>query len=322
MSALSSADANKQPTISPFQTKLNAFIGRHTKKTFDWDAFPNGRGYPELDRGQMRYIGAGGSPKANDPTTLKPGAFTLSLVTQPVGKYAPSHAHEVVEHFLVLQGVLTVGWVYGDEVIEAKLGPGDLVLNKLGRPHGFRNDGPEQVLMSISVGSGTPLDPVYVFHPEGKDPAQARAFGATEGKTVQLNEVDGDWRHQEYAAYLMRRRDRTPIWSDAGFCRMVYVGDGAATPERYRADLIHLPRGVAVKEYLRESEDVYLVLKGFVTVGWKQGNEIVEERLGPKDVIYNPAGQLHYFRNDGLEDAEFLMVVGTPDPENVEFKRA
>jgi hypothetical protein len=31
--------------------------------------------------------------------------------------------HEVVEHFLVLKGVLTVGWAWGDEVIEARLGP-------------------------------------------------------------------------------------------------------------------------------------------------------------------------------------------------------
>ena len=48
-----------------------------------------------LARAQMRYIGAGGSPKADDPSTLKPGQFTLSLVYQPVGKYAACHSHEV-----------------------------------------------------------------------------------------------------------------------------------------------------------------------------------------------------------------------------------
>ena len=57
-----------------------AFIRRHTDKSFDWDAFPGSRGFPELERAQMRYIGAGGSPKADDPSTLKPGQFTLSLV--------------------------------------------------------------------------------------------------------------------------------------------------------------------------------------------------------------------------------------------------
>src|SRR5262252_5056433 len=93
-------------------------IGRHTDKSFDWDAFPSSVGFPDLARAQMRYIGAGGSPKVDDPNTLKPGAFTLSLVHQPVGKYAACHSHEGVEHFLVLQGVLTVGWGRGDEVTE------------------------------------------------------------------------------------------------------------------------------------------------------------------------------------------------------------
>src|SRR5262252_11150986 len=85
--------------------EMRAHIGRHTDKSFDWDAFPGSRGFPELERAQMRYIGAGGSPKADDPNTLKPGQFTLSLVHQPAGKFAACHSHEVVEHFLVLQGV-------------------------------------------------------------------------------------------------------------------------------------------------------------------------------------------------------------------------
>jgi mannose-6-phosphate isomerase-like protein (cupin superfamily) len=149
-------------------------IGRHTDKSFDWDA-SGSLGFPDLARAQMRYIGAGGSPKVDDPNTLKPGAFTLSLVHQPVGKYAACHSHEVVEHFLVLDGVLTVGWAFGEEVIEARLGPWDMVLNQSGRPHGFRNDGVEPVLMSISVGSGSPKPPVYACHPRDGDPERARA---------------------------------------------------------------------------------------------------------------------------------------------------
>src|SRR5271166_3463035 len=112
----------------PFDLKsqMRALVGRHTDKSFDWDAFPGSRGFSELERAQMRYIGAGGSPKVDDPSTLEPSQFTLSLVHQPVGKYAACHSHEVVEHFLVLEG---------------RLGPKDMVLNQLGRPHGFRNAG-------------------------------------------------------------------------------------------------------------------------------------------------------------------------------------
>ena len=87
------------------RAELDACTGWHTRKTFDWEAFPASQGFPELARCQMRYVGAGGSPKADDPTTLRPGRFTLSLVHQPVGKYGASHAHEVEEAFLVLEGV-------------------------------------------------------------------------------------------------------------------------------------------------------------------------------------------------------------------------
>ena len=93
--------------------EMRSFIGCYTDKRFDWDAFPGSRGFPDLERAQMRYIGAGGSPKADDPDTLQPGRFTLSLVHQPVGKFAACHSHEVVEHFLVLRGVLTIGWGVG-----------------------------------------------------------------------------------------------------------------------------------------------------------------------------------------------------------------
>src|ERR1700745_1243131 len=55
------------------KSEMRSFIGHHTDKSFDWDAFPGSRGFPDLERAQMRYIGAGGSPKADAPRTLKTG---------------------------------------------------------------------------------------------------------------------------------------------------------------------------------------------------------------------------------------------------------
>ena len=46
----------------------------------------------------------------------------------------------------------------------------------------------------------------------------------------------------------------------------------------------------------------------------------MEQRLGPRDLILNPPGQVHYFRNDGVGDAQFMLVVGTPKPEDVKFQ--
>ena len=308
---------------SPFDLgrEMRGFIGRHTDKHFDWDAFPGSSGFPELARAQMRYIGAGGSPKADDPNTLKPGEFTLSLVHQPVGKYAACHSHEVVEHFLVLEGVLTVGWAWGDQVIEARLGPKDMVLNQTGRPHGFRNDGVEPVLMSISVGSGMPKPPVYVCHPRDSDPAVARHFGAGPGKTHDFDPHSSDPRQREFARYIVRHAERRPVW-DAGFARLTYIGEGGAPPGQHRMDMVHLPKGVSVCGYTRPVEDVYFVLEGCLTVGWEEPGHANEERLGAKDAIFNPAGRVHYFRNDGIADAVFMLLVGTAQPEDVRFRAA
>jgi mannose-6-phosphate isomerase-like protein (cupin superfamily) len=302
-------------------SEMRTFIGRHADKSFDWDAFPESRGFPELERAQMRYIGAGGSPKADDPSALQPGQFTLSLVHQPVGKYAACHSHEVVEHFLVLQGVLTVGWAWGDEVIEARLGPKDMVLNQVSRPHGFRNDGVEPVLMSISVGSGMPKPPVYVCHPRDSDPSVARRFGATAGKTHAFDPDSDDPRQQEFARHIVRHAERRPVW-DAGFARMVYIGEGGAPPGQYRMDRICLPKGVGIRGYARPVEDAYFVLEGRITVGWEEAGRTIEQRLDPKDVIFNPGGRVHYFRNDGVADAEFMLLAGTAQAEDVRFQAA
>src|ERR1700730_4199586 len=301
------------------KSEMRAFIGRHTEKSFDWDAFPGSSGFPNLARAQMRYIGAGGSPKADDPSTLKPGQFTLSLVHQPVGKYAACHSHEVVEHFLVVAGVLTVGWAWGDEVIEVQLGPKDMVLNQLGRPHGFRNDGVEPVLMSISVGSDMAKPPVYVCHPRDSDPEVARHFGASRGETRAFDPGSADPRQREFARHIVRHAEQRPIWQ-AGFARTVYIGEGGAPPGRYRMDRVHLPRGAGIRGYARPVEDAFFVLEGCITIGWEERGGAVEQRLGPKDAIFNPADQVHYFRNDGLADAEFMMLVGTPQAEDVNFR--
>jgi hypothetical protein len=48
----------------------------------------------------------------------------------------------------------------------------------------------------------------------------------------------------------------------------------------------------------------------------------VEERLGPKDLIFNPPARVQYFRNDGIADAEFVLLAGTARAEDVRFQAA
>jgi quercetin dioxygenase-like cupin family protein len=305
-----------------FAARMAACVGRHADKVWDWDAFPASRGYPELARAQIRYIGAGGSPKIEDPATLRPEHFTVSMVHQPVGKYGASHAHEVEEAFLVLEGVLTVGWEWDGEVILARVGPKDMVLQARNIPHGFRNDGVEPVLVSIMLGKARPNPPQYVTHPKTHGSELSAAFGAQPGKIHALSWESADPRHKLFARHVVRFSQQRQQWHEAGFAKLVYIGEGGAPPGSYRKDLVMLPRGKGVRAYERDVEDAYLVLEGCVTVGWEENGQTIEQRLGPRDLILNPAGQPHYFRNEGVSDAQFMMIVGTPQPEDIRFRAA
>jgi len=155
-------------------------------------------------------------------------------------------------------------------------------------------------------------------HPKDKPLELARAFGAT--KVHPFRPDSSDPRQREFAQHVVRYRDRKPIWDPAGFARLVYIGEDAAPPQRYRMDMIHLPRGAGIRAYARDVEDTYFVLDGVLTVGWEENGKVVEQRLGARDLIFNPAGRKHYFRNDGPTDVQFTMVVGTPEPETEKFQ--
>ncbi len=309
-------------SMEVLQQEMSNSVGRHADKIFDWDAFPASRGYPELARAQIRYIGAGGSPKTDDPTTLRPQHFTLSMVHQPVGKYGASHFHECEEAFLVLDGVLSVGWEWDGEVIKSRLGPKDMILHAAERPHGFTNEGVEPVTIAIMVASGHPRPPQYTFHPRSHSAQLSAAYGAEPGKTYPLSWSSDDPRHQLMAQHVVQYSQVRPQFNSAGFARLVYIGEGGAPATHFRKDLIDAPRGVGVQAYERDVEEAYLVLEGCLTVGWEEGGRVVESRLGPRDMILNPPGRLHYFRNDGVGNAQFMMIVGTAQPENVTFKPA
>ncbi len=311
-----------RPLPTALEAELRRHVVRHVDKTFDWDAFPSNRGFPELERAQMRYIGAGGSPKVGEPGTLPPEHFTLSLIYKHVGKYAACHAHEIEESFLVIDGVLTVGWERDGDVVEVRLGPNDMILNARDIGHGFRNDGIEPVLMSISVDVGKPLPPRYLYHPKNTDPARARSFGATPGRTLRHDPAGEHPLQRMLASKVIRYSEQPTVWDAAGFTRKVYVGPGGITSDTCRKEMLGVPAGVSVKPYVRDIEDALLVLEGSLTVGWEQDGQRVEAELGPRDLVLNPAGRRHWFRNNSVGPCRAWVVIGTAEPETVRFEPA
>ncbi len=313
---------NIQTTASTLAEELKAHTGRFTDKAFDWNAFPSNAGFAELERAQMRYIGAGGSPKVGDTSTLKPDHFTLSLIYKEPGKYAACHSHEIEESFLIIDGTLVVGWEKDGEVVEINLGPKDMILNAREIGHGFRVDGVEPVLMSISVDVGKPLPPVYHYHPKEHAPELARSFGAEPGKTMPFDRTGAHPLQQLMAKYVVRHHEQPTIWEDAGFTRKVYVGEGGIENDTCRKEMWGVPSRVGVKPFARPVEDALMVLDGSLTVGWEENGEVVEVELGPRDLVKTPAGRRHWFRNTSAAPATVWTVIGQAGDDGVQYEAA
>ena len=121
----------------------------------DWDAFADSQ-VEGRRRGQFRMIGGGGSGK-DDPNALPAGGFTLSMMILPPGQGSSAHTHEIEEAFFVLKGELTVFFEEPNGRRAANtIGPYEVASCPAGVPHGFQNDGDEDVLMQIMIGSGKP----------------------------------------------------------------------------------------------------------------------------------------------------------------------
>jgi mannose-6-phosphate isomerase-like protein (cupin superfamily) len=132
------------------------YVGRFRDKTPDWAAFEDAKieGY---HRAQHRFIGAGASGKHNDPGTIPPRAFTLSIIHLPPNQGNAAHTHEVEECFFVLQGYLTV--FIEDETgnrVSRKLGPWECIACPPGVIHGFQNESLEPVWFQVMLGCGQP----------------------------------------------------------------------------------------------------------------------------------------------------------------------
>ncbi|HZU17116.1 MAG TPA: cupin domain-containing protein [Candidatus Dormibacteraeota bacterium] len=293
--------------------RLEAHVGRYLQKVWDWDAFPASRGYPELARAQMRYVGSGGSPKAGDATTLTPQHFTCSLLYQEPGRYAAVHTHEIEEVFFVLEGRLTVSWDFDDELVDVVLGPGDALWNPPERAHGFRNDGPSPMTAQFMVGHPKPMLPAYKSHPSRG--GAAPEFGQPLPST-------SDPRVAEIRRHLIRASDVETRWLDLGggsrLAHQPYVWPpaegGVVTPARFSLEMLYLPPGACSPLYRHPHETAFMVWEGVLTVDFEEAGARASTRLAARDLVMAPAGQRFRLRNEGAAPMRAAVIMGTPTP--------
>jgi mannose-6-phosphate isomerase-like protein (cupin superfamily) len=292
---------------------LERSIGRHIEKNWDWDAFPASRGYPELARAQMRYIGSGGSPKTNDTTTLAPQHFTTSLLFQDPQRYAAVHTHEIEEIFLLHSGRMVVSWDYAGELVDIALGPGDALVNPAGRAHGFRNDGPTPLVAQFMVGHPKPMLPKYTSHPStgGTAPEFGRPLPAAD-----------DPRVREAHRYVVRAGQAATHWHtlDNGslLATQPYVlpieQGGVVASIRFSLEFLHLPERSESLTYVFDHEVAFMVWRGQLEVEYVDGAATAGALLGERDLALVEPGQRFRLRNAGGGTLTAAATLGTATP--------
>lgn len=294
--------------VTDLAALLRAQTSRYLDKRWDWHAFPANDGYPELERAQMRFIGSGGSPKA-DPDSLPAGAFSCSFIAQEPGRKASTHHHQIEELFYVHRGRLTMTWQFGDETVDFVCDAGDAVLNPPGRAHGFRNDGPDDCLMQIMVATAAPMLPTYTDHPK-QHPVSPLRPAADSARARYLAQVE---------PYVARAARTEPLVAEvAGGTHTVRPlimqpeHGGLVTPPHFTFAQNELTRGAATPAYRLAAEEALMVVDGVLDVELIEGDRSARERLGPRDLVLIPAGCEHRLSNSDAGPVRFLAIVGDP----------
>jgi mannose-6-phosphate isomerase-like protein (cupin superfamily) len=294
---------------------LGASIGRHIEKIWDWDAFPASRGYPELARAQMRYIGSGGSPKTNDETTLAPRHFTTSLLYQDPDRYAAVHTHEIEEIFLVHEGRMVVSWDYDGEFVDIALGPGDALVNPAERAHGFRNDGPTPLVAQFMVGHPKPMLPNYKSHPSKggvapeyrqplPDPADPRVVHAN-GYVVRGNRAPVRWHELSNGSRLAAQPYVLP------------PEQGGVVPSiRFSLEFLYLPERAESLTYAFDHEVAFMVWEGQLDIEILDGDDRGRALLGKRDLVLVEPGSRFRLRNGGGTTAKVAATLGSATPSH------
>jgi quercetin dioxygenase-like cupin family protein len=137
-------------------------VARFDTRREDWSVFACETELdPKYARSQRRYIGASGSVDHDDPNSIQPTAFTMSIQTIPAGNRIPVHCHETEETFFVLDGSCTVNLFREDETATITLHRWDLVSIPAFISHEVLNDGEQSCALQTLLSKTHPDRPHY-----------------------------------------------------------------------------------------------------------------------------------------------------------------
>ncbi len=147
-------------------------VARFETRSLDWDALKFQADFdPKYKRAQMRYVGTGGTGISSDGNSVPAQNFTFSTMVLPAGCEGPLHLHtDAEEVFFILKGErIRIMIEHQGERYDTILGNRDLISVPPGVYRGLVNEGREEALMCVIIGSTKPETPSYpADHPLSK----------------------------------------------------------------------------------------------------------------------------------------------------------
>jgi len=161
--ALKEQSAMDKPAEMELGDFVESRIARYETRSYDWDALKFQADYdPKYKRAQMRYLGTGATGVSKDSNAVPAEHFTFSTMVLPAGCEGPLHVHDDVEEvFFMLRGRIRLFVEHEGESYETILTERDLISVPPGIYRGLRNEGQEEALMCVMLGTPRPKTPTY-----------------------------------------------------------------------------------------------------------------------------------------------------------------
>lgn len=157
------------PEGKTLQEWIDSRIALYETRKLDWNALKFQADFdPKYRRAQMRYVGTGATGVSDDSNTVPAEHFTFSTMVLPAGCEGPLHLHDDAEEvFFILRGSkIKLMFEAEGQYCERYIKERDLVSVPAGINRGLVNEGIEEALMLVIIGSNKPDIPVYPdYHP-------------------------------------------------------------------------------------------------------------------------------------------------------------
>lgn len=143
---------------------IESRTARYDTRKLDWNALKFQADFdPKYKRAQMRYVGTGATGVSADSNAVPAEHFTFSTMVLPAGCEGPLHLHDDVEEiFFILKGnKVKLMFECDGEYCETYVRERDLVSVPAGIYRGLVNEGIEEALMIVCLGTNVPETPTY-----------------------------------------------------------------------------------------------------------------------------------------------------------------